>query len=87
MKTDIHYSSNHPFRTLLRLADLRIGTALKIVFFFVLKQSPVWLLPPALGWMLTVLRHPEQYEIWWFYAVMGGWLWCRYRTFLRTIYL
>ncbi len=72
MKTGIHYSSNHPFRTLLRLADMRISTALQIVFFFILKHSPIWLLPLALGWMLTVLRHPDQYGIWWFYAVMGG---------------
>ena len=72
LQNNIHYNSNQPFRTLLRLADMRISSALQMTFFFILKQSPVWVLPPALGLMLTVLRHPEKYELWWFYVVMAA---------------
>ncbi len=43
-----------------------------IIFFFLLKQSPVWVLPLVVGAIITTLEAPEYYELWILFAVLGG---------------
>lgn len=58
-----HINRNKPVKTLLWLYKGNIGKLLISLLFFIVKNSPVWVMPIVTANIINIATHPDQYAV------------------------